>query len=123
MALSRRLPVQPPRLSALPNLQRVAQVQEGFNRELLGLVTGIPAGFNNRIPATVEAGEAAVRGVQEDGWPSAKHKHAVVTAAPGVISLGQTAIEGTGPALARANHLHDTRILLAQIRNLISLRC
>lgn len=63
---------------------------------------GIPGGFNNITPATIQAGVAADAGSESDGWMSASARPSIETGAPS-NPTGTAAAEGTGTALMRAD--------------------
>jgi hypothetical protein len=63
---------------------------------------GLPPGFGNLTPQTVEAGDTGSTGTQTDGWAAARHEHPVRTGAP-TNPTGAAASEGTGTALMRAD--------------------
>ena len=108
MAVTRRGPIEPPRLSKLANLQQVAERQEAFNREVLGIVGGLPAGFGATVlPLAIEAGATGSKGQETSGWAAANHQHPIVTGQASALSLSSTSTEGAGAGLARAGHTHD----------------
>jgi hypothetical protein len=111
MALTRRGPIEPPRLSKLANLQQVAERQEAFNREVLGLVTGLPAGFGAAVlPLAVEGGAAASKGQETSGWAAAGHRHALnVAGSPGTVET--ISAQGNGPGVSLSGHTHRFGLL------------
>jgi hypothetical protein len=98
---------------------RMEELVSRINEQVSG---GIPPGFNNSSPVQVQAGVEASPGTENAGWMAADAVISVETAAPSSILLGTTADEGTGTALARADGRNETIQLLAQVRNLVSLR-
>jgi len=111
MALTRRGPIEPPRLSKLANLRQVAERQEAFNREVLGLVTGLPAGFGAAVlPLAVEGGAAASKGQETSGWAAANHQHPLnVTGSPGTVAA--VSAQGNGPGVSLSGHTHRLGLL------------
>jgi len=114
MALTRRGPIEPPRLSKLANLQQVAERQEAFNREVLGIVGGLPAGFGATVlPLAIEGGVAASKGQETAGWTAANHRHPLnVTGSPGVVEA--VSAQGGGPGVSLSGHTHRFTILTAK---------
>lgn len=66
---------------------------------------GIPPGFNENIPETVEAGDTGDDGTETSGWAASDHEHPVSTGTPGIIGTAND--EGTGTSLARSDHTHQ----------------
>jgi len=87
---------------------------------------GIPAGFNNIVPETIEAGVAGDPGLENSGWAAADHVHPVSTAA--ATNLANANSEGVASSLARSDHKHkrDVRVKLegadVATRNALDLR-
>lgn len=108
MATSRRfLPPVPP-IAGRP-IETTAPPLEAWLKRVRDLLdNGLPAGFNDVDPTQIQAGVAADPGEEGDGWAAASHVHDIYTAAPGPITFGTTAAEGTSAALARSDHRHDT---------------
>jgi hypothetical protein len=138
MAFFRRLPLKPPQLAPLLDPLTPEEVKKGksyppnarlwteesfqalqrFLRDLfLTQEGGLPAGNATTPPSTVKAGVPSSVGLPEVGWSPGSHVHAVLTAAPGAITLGTAAAEGSSQALARSDHVHDTILLQSQIED------
>jgi hypothetical protein len=91
----------------------VAPRLEDFLRGLTDAwMGGIPPGFNDIVPPTIQAGVAGSSGSQSDGWMSASAQVPIETGVP--AGLGNANSEGTGTALMRASALikRDVRVRL-----------
>lgn len=103
-------------LGYFPQLERrawedVAPELSRFLRRLFDSENdGIPAGFLDLTPTTVEQDEVSSPGTEITGWAASNHDHPVATTA--AVGLGNASAEGTGSELARADHVHkrDVRI-------------
>lgn len=107
-------------LGTVPRLTRrawenAAQELEDFLRRLWASESdGIPAGFNDVSPSTVEAqvgtqlGDPGTEGL---GWAAADHDHSASTATPIALDPDSVSAEGTEPTLARSDHSHDVSAL------------
>lgn len=65
---------------------------------------GIPGGFQDIEPTTIEPDAAGDPGDEANGWAAADHEHPIATAAPS--SLGNSNSEGSSSSFARADHVH-----------------
>ena len=114
MASGRRFVGQRPRLvGAVPTSYDPLYFQAQFQRiqRMLEKVwdseaDGIPAGFSDSDPSPIQAGDAADPGDQTSGRSAGPHVHEVLTGAAVDIDVGFTSGEGSGAALARAEHIH-----------------
>lgn len=108
-------------LGAVPKLTRRAW--EDVNRELEDFLRrlwdseadGIPSGFNDVVPSTVEAATGTGigdPGTQNQGWAAADHDHVASTGTPVALTPSSLNAEGTSTGLARADHTHDTSALV-----------
>lgn len=73
---------------------------------------GIPPGFNDLVPPTIQAGVAGDAGAEGSGWMSATAQPAIETGVP--AGLANANSEGSGTALMRASALikRDVRVRL-----------
>ena len=108
-------------LGSVPELTKrawedVAPGLQDFLRKLWDSeADGIPAGFNEQVPTTVEAGVGTGigdPGTEGAGWAAADHDHVASTGTP--IGLDPTSVndEGVSTALARSDHSHDVSALV-----------
>jgi hypothetical protein len=109
-------------LGAIPRLTRrawedVAQQLEDYLRKLgESAADGIPPGFNNLLPQNVTGSTGGADlgdpGLENDGWASASHRHIAETGIAHALTPTSVNAEGSSPALARADHDHDTSALV-----------
>lgn len=106
---------------SLPPVPRlVGRSPEDYSRELQNFLErlddyAVITTVSEDDPQTIEAGDAADPGTFQTGWSAGDHVHPVNTSAPVDITLGAVAAEGTSKALARADHVHGTVALEAEI--------
>jgi hypothetical protein len=90
----------------------VASELEGWLRRIFGSeADGIPSGYNEYLPTTIEAGDVGDPGLGNSvGWAAADHEHPVGVDIPS--GLANANVEGTSTALVRADHQHkrDVRV-------------
>jgi hypothetical protein len=105
-------------LGYFPQLERrawedVAPELSRFLRRLFDSENdGLPAGFKNTTPETVDADGVDSPGVESSGWAAANHDHDISTGV--AVGLGNASAEGVSAELARASHVHkrDVRFKL-----------
>ena len=78
------------------------ELQDWIDSQWASDADGIPAGFEDVTPTTVEADVTSDPGTESEGWAAADHSHGVTTGAP-TNPTGTAAAEGTGAALMRAD--------------------
>lgn len=109
---SRRFLSKIPRLVGRPWNDVVRELENWFRKLTDSVTEGIPGGYSNATPDVVQAGVAGDPGLENEGWASAGHNHAVETAT--AVGLGNTSSEGSGTALARAQHVHKRDVRVAK---------
>jgi hypothetical protein len=115
MAKGRRLGLQAPQLVGRDPETYNFELQRFLEALLDGDDDGIPAGFNDVDPTTIEAGVEADPGVENTGWAAADHTHAVATEAP--VPIGKVLAEGTRAYLARSDHVHTNPLAFSDVDN------
>lgn len=76
---------------------------------------GVPSGFKDLVPSTVEASSGSGLGDPGDlitGWAASNHDHIASTATPVSLNPSSVNTEGTSNALARADHQHDVSAIV-----------
>ena len=93
-----------------------------FLRKLWGSEAGgIPPGATEDTPTDIEAGDTGDVGDPESGWAAGDHTHGVSTSTASALEPDSTSTEGSGTALARADHTHDMSKVMADVMSKISL--
>lgn len=91
----------------------VAQNLEDFLRSLWASESdGVPSGFENKTPTTVEAGLIGDPGNESEGWAAADHDHVALTGTGTALTPTSVNAEGIATTLARSDHSHDTSALV-----------
>lgn len=103
-------------LGGVPRLTRrawedVAQQLEDFLRKIYDSESnGIPAGFNDEVPAEV-LGPVGTGigdpGTEGTGWAAANHQHVASVGTPHAIGPTIPSEEGTESSLSRSDHKHE----------------
>jgi len=110
-------------LGSVPKLTRRAwedvnsQLEDFLRRLWDSEADGVPAGFNEVVPQTVEAASGTGigdPGTEGQGWAAADHDHVASTGTPAALQPTSTNDEGADTALARADHTHDTSALVGE---------
>lgn len=115
---NRRFPPPLPQSADLPWEQARRAIFEAL-RWARDAASGIPGGFQEQDPSTIEPDAAADAGTESSGWAAADHEHAIATAQPLALSLGVSGSEGDDTSFARSDHVHDTNTLRSEIIALI----
>lgn len=88
---------------AWPDVQR--ELQDYLRRLFSFNADGIPPGFEDVAPTTVDGGAVADAGDEANGWAAADHEHGLdVTGAPGAAA--STSAQGAGPGVSLSGHTH-----------------
>lgn len=104
-------------LGTVPKLTRRAwedvasQLEDFLHRLWDSEANGIPPGFNDTIPTTVDAGIGTGLGdpgTEGAGWAAANHDHVATTGTPVALTTSSLNAEGIETSLARSDHSHDT---------------
>ena len=115
MATGRRFLGTVPKLTRRP-WEDVSQQLEEFLRRLWDSeADGIPSGFNEVVPSTVDAGVGTGigdPGTEGQGWAAADHDHVATTGTPVALTPASVNDEGIATSLARSDHTHDTSALV-----------
>lgn len=104
MAQSRRMMVQPPRLTRRAWEDVARDLEEFLSKLMWAWSDGIPPGFNSGVPTAIEAGDTGEVGTEAAGWAPADHEHPVFVDVP--VGLGYEPAEGESTQLVRADHVH-----------------
>ncbi len=119
--VSKRLHETPPRIQGREPKIYGHELQEFLEKIDSKVTGGIPAGFNEVDPEAVEAGDTASPGSELQGWAAADHTHAVTTGPAVELTPVSTSQEGTSSGLARADHTHDMKKVMADVLAKVSL--
>lgn len=115
MATGRRFLGTVPRLTRRPWEDVASQLEDFLRRLWDSEADGIPAGFGDVVPQTVEAATGTVTGspgTENQGWAAADHDHVASTGSAVALDPSSVNGEGVSSALARADHTHDTSALV-----------
>ncbi len=111
-----------PRIAGRDPKTYAQELQDFLERLFAKVVGGIPAGFNEVVATEVEAGVSASAGTESTGWSAADHQHSVLTGSAAALTPLSTSTEGSGLALARADHSHDMSQVMGDVMSKVSLR-
>ncbi len=132
----RRFPLKPPQLAPTLRPPSAAEIKKGtgfppnaviwteeafqalqrFLRDLFQTVEGgLPEGQYEGVPTEVRAGLAGATGPPTLGWATGLHRHAIFTAQASALTPVSTSTEGASEALARADHTHDMKAVMADV--------
>lgn len=108
-----RLSETAPRIVGRAPSDYAQELQEFLEKLLYKAVGGIPAGFNETIPTTVEGGVAASAGSESDGWAAGLHQHDLnADGVPGGVAA--VSAQGAGPGVSLNPHTHRLTLLTAK---------
>lgn len=115
MASGRRFLGTVPRLTRRPWEDVASQLEDFLRRLWDSEADGIPPGFEDVVPQTVEAATGTATGnpgTEGEGWAAADHDHVASTGSAVALDPSSVNTEGVSSALSRSDHTHDTSALV-----------
>jgi len=121
MATGRRWVGVKPKVIGIPPEDYARPLQAFIDRVWDSESEGIPAGFTDTDPETLAAGSTPDPGTEGTGWAAADHAHPLLTAPASGADPDAASSEGSGSAVARADHGHSMALVMADVLSKISL--